>query len=462
VSHSRRDRYRILVGTVEVGGTLTDFADGFRRLGHSVTSVIRQTNRFYPDSQYDVDISVSAPDIVPWPQSIARSRSLAVRLPRGAANRLASWSQWLALMLQHDIFVFQWGGTSLTDGNREYPFLKRLNKRIVSVFNGSDIRYPPAHLQQFSGLPTNAEYQKALLARTSDDPVGPVRNLRIAELHSDLILSVPNQSSMSVRPYMHFLVPIDLSKYACHIPESDVPVIVHAPSSRALKGTDAILAALDTLRADGIPFELRLMDRFTNQEVIAELAKADIAIDQLYAPCYGKFGLEAMASGCALATCSREDYEPFPSGRPIWHVDASNILEKLRLLLTNKDLRIRLAREGRSYVERYHAHVAVASRILASLDGGEIHPYDHYPTFCAVDYRPDDISSIPEVLKEMTLQVVRRHGLPPEANPREMISRGLLSQGSPRELDEIPRWKISRAAVETRSEFFGAPGAKPA
>jgi len=66
------------------------------------------------------------------------------------------------------------------------------------------------------------------------------------------------------------------------------------------------------------------------------------------------------------------------------------------------------------------------------------------------------------VLKEMTLEVVRRHGLPPEANPREMISRGLLSQGSPRELDEIPRWKISRAAVETRSEFFGAPGAKPA
>jgi hypothetical protein len=171
------------------------------------------------------------------------------------------------------------------------------------------------------------------------------------------------------------------------------------------------------------------------------LPEADIAIDQLHFNLHGTFGLEAMASGCALATCNREDCEPFPPNRPIWHIDEANLHNSLKRLLGDKELRVRLAQQGRRYVERYHDHVKVTRAIIQHLDDGIEQQYDHYPTFFARDYRLPDGETIPEDLKRMTAKIVQRWGLPQDVDPQDMIARRLMSAEGLDPFVPIPRWK---------------------
>ncbi len=433
-------RYRILVGTSEIAGQLLDFADGFRQLGHQVTSVIGYPNPFYLDLKYDVDLNPK----ITWPGRIARSESPVVRLPRGLVGHSyhhpARLGRLMRLIAQHDLFVFQWGGFSLTRGNREYPLLKKLGKRIISVFNGDDIRHASAYDQQY-GVAGNYSGWEELCEFKSDPLVRPLKNLRMGERYGDLLLAVPNFAGLMLRPYMHFFVPIDLRKLDCYVPDREVPVVVHAPSSKGVKGTAAIMNALERLRSEGLRFELRLLHGVSNQEVIAALTEADVAIEQLHISLHGRFGVEAMATGCALATCNRTEYEPIPPNRPVWHIDPETVYEQLKQLLSDRELRVRLAREGRPYVEKYHDHVVVARRIIECLDANGLERYGHYPTFFACRYRLPDGVTIPSDLKHMTAQIVRRWGLPEEADPRDMIKRGLLPAGGLDLLEPIPRWK---------------------
>ena len=59
------------------------------------------------------------------------------------------------------------------------------------------------------------------------------------------------------------------------------PVIIHAPSRRRVKGTDAVLAAINQLQAEGIAFEFRLVEGLPNDEALKLYAESDIIVDQL-------------------------------------------------------------------------------------------------------------------------------------------------------------------------------------
>jgi hypothetical protein len=404
-------------------------ADGFRRLGHEATTVVSQRNPFYPDLRYDVD---AGREVIPWSYKAERCAQVSRLLWLEARHRLIA---------RHDVFVFFWAGKSFLDFNSEYPFLKRLGKRIITVFNGDDVRHWSAYSQQqaFVVQERACVALQELSEAYRDDPLErPLQNIRMAERWSDLIVSQPNQSVLAVRPYVHFFVPLDLSGYRYNPPGRETPVVLHAPSHKGVKGTETILAALDRLKADGVQFELRLLHGVSSRQVLSELAEADVVVDQLHLPLHGKLGVEAMASGCALATCDREEFEPFPPGRPVWHIGPENLGDRLRRLLTDRELRLTLARAGRRHVERYHDHVEVARRMVEHLGAGR---YDHYPTFFAREYRLPRGVEIPERLKRMTTQIVRRWGLPDGADPRDLVERGLIS---PRGLDPsrpVPRWK---------------------
>ena len=147
-----------------------------------------------------------------------------------------------------------------------------------------------------------------------------------------------------------------------------------------MKGSGPILQALELLRHEGVRFELRLLENLTNRQVVDQLSDADVLIDQLYFPYHGKLTVEGMASGCAVTTCNREDYEPYPAGRPICHIDAGSIAAPLRRLLTNRELRLRLAHEGRQYALARHDHVSVVKDILGALSDD--------PVRCWITFQP--------------------------------------------------------------------------
>ena len=209
-----------------------------------------------------------------------------------------------------------------------------------------------------------------------------------------------------------------------------MPVLVHAPSRRNFKGTEVFLAVLDRLREDGVAFDLRLLENVPNREVVQALGEADVVLDELNAPHYGMLALEGMATGCIVVAGCDRGYVPLQGESPIYAVRGENLYERLKLLLTDRDRRLRHARRGREFVASHHDHVKVAANMLSSLDGEGSVP-DYYPTFFAAEYTLPEGELVAESTAGMTSQIVQQWGLPEEVRPESLVQRGLSSEVDP-------------------------------
>lgn len=428
-------RQRILVGTVEIGRHLFDLSDGFRQLGHQVNSIVGWRNPAQPDLTYDL---TTALPFQPPPDNLQNPFA---RYGRALGNRTYKWGRLARLLTAYDVYVFQFGG-SLLPGNRDFPVLKRLGKKVISIFFGDDIRHWSAAepVWRSFGLQL-APYYRAVEKANGSYLSEKLRTLRMAENYADAIFSNPLQSELAVRPYMHFYIAANLSLYKCHIPRRDVPVVVHAPSFRGVKGTEEILAACEKLKAEGVAFELRLLENRTNSEVIQQLTEADVVVDQLNLANYGMLGLEGMATGCAVAGGQHYGFIPLPPDRPLWHIDSNNVYTQLKQLLTDKNLRIQLAEAGRPFIEKHHNQKEVARRILQSIEPAENVKPDYHPGFFARDYQLPAGETIPDDLKNLTARIIRKWGLPEGVSPKEMVERGLLSEDAANNIEPVLRWK---------------------
>lgn len=400
---------RILIGTKEIGGQIPDYAAGFRALGHHVTTVVRERNRLFPELTYDVEL--------------------------GAGDESATV---MRLMQEHDVFVFQYGYT-LLPGHLDLPMLRAAGKAIIAVCNGDDIRHATAYEQEFGVAVASMgdEY-------VHDPLVRPMQTLRVLERFASLIVSVPNQSGLALRPYMHFAYAMDMSLYTENIPGRDVPVVVHAPSSRSVKGTAQILASLDRLAARGVAFELRLIENQPNAVVRDTLRDADVAIDQLFVT-YGKFAAEALASGCVVANCAYPDIEPFAGLRPQHTLRVDSLDADLERLLTDADLRRSLAGQGRAHVERYHDRKEVCARMLRALSAsieGTLR-YDYYPSFAAASYALPPRTELPQHQRVLATEIIAAHGLPDSVTLESVVRKGLADARLPDGIDSVPAWAAS-------------------
>jgi glycosyltransferase involved in cell wall biosynthesis len=148
---------------------------------------------------------------------------------------------------------------------------------------------------------------------------------------------------------------------------------LHAPNHRGVKGTEYILAAIDQLKAEGLPVELVLAERISNDQVRRLMQEVDILADQLILPGYGLNAIEGMASGLPVianledraATEVFRRYS-FLDECPIVSAGPGTIAEVLRVLVANRSLRTELGIAGRAYVEKYHSY-ATAQYLFGSI-----------------------------------------------------------------------------------------------
>ena len=158
--------------------------------------------------------------------------------------------------------------------------------------------------------------------------------------------------------------------------------IFHAPNHQGAKGTAEIEAALETLRDEGLSVELIPRSRVPNRAISGLLADADIHADQILVPGYGLAAIEGMASGLPVI-CNLSDRvytsflreHSFLAECPVVSATPDSIVDVLRRLVTDPEIRLRLGAAGRAYVERYHSFDAVRyvfESIYASLDGAEV------------------------------------------------------------------------------------------
>ncbi len=357
---------RIFVGLREIANVASTYAKGFKALGHETFCMIYEENPFYRDNRYDLIVQHQLPDHTGW------------------LSRRVFEASWLAkLVRSYDLFVFLFG-SSLLPRYLDFPILKHFGKKIICVFLGSDIRYGPAVEQEMRQLGLYEEMEPFIryINEGKHDTYTVKKNeIRQAERYADLILSQPGYGQLQTRPYMRFNIPVDLCDFQFNIPDRKIPVVIHAPSNAAIKGTEYVLRAVDQLKREGVSFEFRLIDKMPHAQLLQIISDADIVVDELFGDTVGVLSTEAMVSGNVVLAHYPEEFAGVPSGCPVVNINIYTLADRLREVITNQNLRRRLATEGYDYVRRNNDHIKVAEQMMNWVNMLEVENFDYYPDF---------------------------------------------------------------------------------
>ena len=250
-----------------------------------------------------------------------------------ARQQLIQWRALAKLLPQTDVFHFYFGLT-LVPKSLQFPILRTARAKSLFHFLGSDIR---------GKSPDELAYGK----RADAQVVGSFDALRwIPE--AELI-----PPGIDLRPF----TPVPPS-------DRERPVVVHAPSNRAKKGTEHVIAACEQL-----PVELDIVEGVPHAEARERYARADIVVDQLYAGWHGVFALEAMALGKPVLTHLNRDAveqaeRAYGTKVPLVPATKETLVDDLRPLVESPALRREIGEASRAYVERVHDADKIADRLL--------------------------------------------------------------------------------------------------
>jgi glycosyltransferase involved in cell wall biosynthesis len=356
----REEDLRIFIGPTEIANISVILADAFRAKGVKVTVVSVGLNPFQARVRYD---KVLAPNI----QRLNMSQKI--------FEYLYCWLYcFFKYSPKHNVFIFHYGDT-LLPFNLDLPILKLFRKVTVMRFVGSDIRYyeAVAAAAKKVGLKYHVSEERLKIEEKAANTIlrRKKRMIRMVEKYATHVISGPSFSQLLTRPYYRIPVPLDIDNIKYNNRQNQRPIIVHAPSRAAVKGSSHVLEAVEQLKKEGLDFEFRLFKDTSNIEVRRALSEADIAVDQLFAFGAGMFALEAMAAGCAVLGGNKPELSGFPKELPIIDTNIDSLYQNLKTLLEKPELRRELGEKGRRYVEKYHDHRKIANDYIRLITTGE-------------------------------------------------------------------------------------------
>jgi glycosyltransferase involved in cell wall biosynthesis len=158
--------------------------------------------------------------------------------------------------------------------------------------------------------------------------------------------------------------------------------VLHTPNHRGFKGTEFLVAAVDTLRTEGLQVELVMLERVPNTVVRETMGQVDILAEQFLATGYALSGIEGMASGLpVMANLEHAAYTQvfrrfgFLDECPILSTTPETLVDQLRLLVTRPDLRQALGEASRAFAVKYHGFQTAQylfGSIYDRLDGKDV------------------------------------------------------------------------------------------
>ena len=316
---------KVLHSPVNVAGGPGAISQGLRDLGVESTLLVFNERPF--ERGFDVNLEL---------RDTSKLSSVPFNLPKQL--RALRWA-----LPRFDVFHFH-AGLTLAPRRLSLPLLRARKKAIVFQSWGSDLRGRPAgdvgYLRSADAVIVGSFLTRRLAPRgpwPGYDVVPPAIVL-------DDWQPAPTEPGETLR-------------------------IAHAPSKRAVKGTDAVLAAVESLRSKGAPIELDLIEGVPNREARKRYAEADLVIDQLRIGWYGMFAIESMALAKPVvvhldADAAAETDEAFGLELPLVRADEGTLEDVLTGLVEVRESLPALGLRSREYVERVHAHTAVAQRVL--------------------------------------------------------------------------------------------------
>jgi glycosyltransferase involved in cell wall biosynthesis len=142
------------------------------------------------------------------------------------------------------------------------------------------------------------------------------------------------------------------------------PLVVHSPSRPEIKGTEAVLAAVEQVKAR-LDFDFRLVHNVPHSEALEILRGCDVFLDQFVIGSFGTAALEAMALGKpAVCYLKPSVADRLGSDAPFVYANPDNLGQVLESLLIDGNRRYEIGRRSRTYVERNHDAQVVARQLV--------------------------------------------------------------------------------------------------
>jgi hypothetical protein len=247
----------------------------------------------------------------------------------------------------------------------EFYYLKKRRKKINLLFLGSDIR-SLNKLYEF-GLELredniannlfyvnsfNNENEKKAIAFAADKFADNIFNAKIDQI---------SYLKRETRPIFYIVKEDEYYFSEAKFNSLNRIKIVHAPTDPFLKGTQVIRSVIKKLEIEGYNIEYIELFGKKSLEVIAELRKAHIGINQLYSYLPSVFGIECMANHVALITSADRLIEKdLPAGSEDAWIQTKywNLYENLLYLLNKPEEIQKQATKGYNFVyKNYHINV---------------------------------------------------------------------------------------------------------
>jgi len=232
-----------------------------------------------------------------------------------------------------DIYHFD-GGMDLYRDLRFVKKLKKMKKKIVCCYFGSDLRSRGVfkELDEMSDLNLTVEF--------------------------DHLYIHPNIN------YVYF--PFEVNKFEIKERDNKKLKIIHSPTNRKFKGTDKIIKVIDVIKKER-DIDFILLENMDRNEVLKIKSECDLAIDQvggeLGGSGYGKNSIENISMGIPTITEFSDDYLKFIKENPFIHSTIDTLKEQLISLIENRNLIKDYSERGRRWVEKYHSYESVNKRI---------------------------------------------------------------------------------------------------
>jgi len=256
---------------------------------------------------------------------------------------------------------------------RDLPLLKRAGKAVVVTYQGDDARQGDVSRATFDI--SIASHAEAGYYTASGDNHRR-RRIGIVDRYADAIFAL-NPDLLRVLPARAEFLPytsVDPAEWRPVPPPPGPPLVLHAPTHRAGKGTPFVLEAVERLRADGLEFEFQLVEGLPRAEARRAYERAHVLVDQVLAGWYGGVAVELMALGKPVIAYIRADdldrvRQEMRDELPIVDAQPETLTDVLRrLLTTDRETLPELGARSRAFVERWHDPRTVAARMLRTYE----------------------------------------------------------------------------------------------
>jgi hypothetical protein len=250
----------------------------------------------------------------------------------------------------------------------DLPLLRAFNKVIVMTYQGDDARQGEYCRRHFEvNAADEVEYYTPESDHWKRRAIGRVARYadHIYALNPDILHVLPEDAAFL--PYAN----LDPDEWRpVQRSPNEVPLVVHAPTSRGVKGTRFLVQAVEQLRAEGLRFDFVLVENMSRAEARSIYERADLVVDQLLLSWYGGLGVEAMSLGKPVVCYVRHGdlkFVPEAMRRDLPVIEASphTIKSVLGDLLTQRRAMLpEIGRRSRAFVEQWHDPRKVAQRTL--------------------------------------------------------------------------------------------------